>query len=118
MTVAHEMENSSLAVSSAEIAIATRDAKLNGVTVEAGEIIGVCEGRLCVSSKEFEEVLSHVLEEMDVANRELVSLYYGQGATESEAQHMASKIEERFPDIEVEVLCGNQAVYQYILGAE
>jgi dihydroxyacetone kinase-like predicted kinase len=55
---------------------------------------------------------------MDVANRELVSLYYGQEVSESEAKEMATKIEHFYPDIEVEVLCGNQAIYQFILGAE
>jgi DAK2 domain fusion protein YloV len=116
--IAEEMVASSTSVTSAEIAIATRDADLNGVSVEEGETIGVCEGRLCVSSTEFEEVLTHVLKEMDVANRELVSLYYGQEVSESEAKEMASKIEHFYPGIEVEVLCGNQAIYQFILGAE
>ena len=116
--VAEEMVASSTAVTSAEIAIATRDAELDGVSVEEGEIIGVCEGRLCVSSTEFEEVLIHVLKEMDVANRELVSLYYGQEVSEPEAKEMAAKIEQFYPDVEVEVLCGNQAIYQFILGAE
>jgi dihydroxyacetone kinase-like predicted kinase len=55
---------------------------------------------------------------MDVANRELVSLYYGQEVSEPQAKEMAAKIEQFYPEVEVEVLCGNQAIYQFILGAE
>ncbi len=116
--IADEMMASSTTVTSAEIAIATRDAELDGITVEEGEIIGVCEGRLCVSSTEFKEVLTHVLDDMDVANRELISLYYGEDVSEPEAKDMATQIEQLYPDVEVEVLCGNQSIYQFILGAE
>ena len=64
------------------------------------------------------EVLHRVLDEMDMSSRELVSIYYGKDVTESEAEAVAALILESHPDVEVELLPGGQAIYQYILGAE
>ncbi len=115
---AEQMFNTFNHISSAEIAIATRAAVLDGISVTAGEIIGVSEGKLCVCSKDIKEVLMETLDEMGAANRELISIYYGTDVSEPEAMEMAAQIESLYPDVEVEVLYGGQAIYQYILGAE
>jgi hypothetical protein len=116
--IAAAMTDACSQVSSGEIAVATRSAQLHGVTVAEGEVIGVANGRLCASSNEMDDVLSCILDEMGVAERELVSVYYGDNVSESEAEKLASKISTLYPDAEVEILHGGQAIYQYILGAE
>ena len=116
--IADQMRSTFSQVASAEIAIATREAVLDGISVSAGEVIGISEGTLCASGTDINDVLSEVLEEMKAADRELISIYYGLDVSEPEAQEIAAVIESLYPDIEVEVLCGGQAIYQYILGAE
>ncbi len=105
-------------VSSGEIALATRSAQLHGVTVSEGEVIGVANGRLCASSAEIGDVLECVLDEMDMDDRELLTIYYGDEVSETEADKMAEEISILYPDAEVEVLRGGQSIYQFILGAE
>ncbi len=112
------MNEAILQVASGEIAIATRDAKLDGVTVNEGQLIGVAEGRLCVASSDMAEIVGQVLAAMDIEERELVSIYYGQDATEREAEDLASCVESLYPELEVEILSGGQAIYHYIIGAE
>lgn len=55
---------------------------------------------------------------MAMADRELLSLYYGADVTPQDAEQVAAQIEALYPDVEVEVLSGGQAHYFYILGAE
>jgi hypothetical protein len=55
---------------------------------------------------------------MEMDERELVSLYYGQDVMEDEATAVAEQIESLYPDVEVEILPGGQPHYFYILGAE
>jgi dihydroxyacetone kinase-like predicted kinase len=55
---------------------------------------------------------------MEMEEREIVSLYYGQDVSVAEAQALAEQIESLYPDVEVELLDGGQAHYYYILGAE
>jgi hypothetical protein len=117
-TAAASMNEACSHVSSGEIAFATRSANLHGVTVEEGEIIGVANGRLCASSSEVSEVLQCILEEMDMKNRELISVYYGSEVSEDDAESLAEEIVSLYPEAEVEVLRGGQSIYQYILGAE
>jgi len=115
---AQKMKDACAQVASGEITVATRSVDLDGVSVEEGQIIGVVDGRLLASGSDIEEILSAVLAEFEMDERELVSMYYGEGASESDAQLLASKITELYPDVEVEVLDGGQAIYQYIIGAE
>jgi len=105
-------------VASGEIAIATRSVVLDGVTVEEGQIIGVVDGRLTAAGEDIEIILEQILEEMDIESRELVSLYFGQDVSESDAEEVAALIEARYSHLEIEVLSGGQAIYQYIIGAE
>ena len=49
---------------------------------------------------------------------EILSLYYGEGVTEEEAQALEKEILEYMPNLEVEVHAGGQAVYYYLLSLE
>jgi hypothetical protein len=105
-------------VSTGEITQATRTVTIDDVDVNEGEILGLVNGRLCTSGATIKGVLGRMLAEMDMDDRELVSLYYGADVNEQDAQQVADQIEELYPDVEVEVLPGGQAHYFYILGAE
>ena len=113
-----EMKFACECVTSGEITVATRSVVLDGVNVEEGQIIGVVNGRLRAAGEDVDLVLQQVLEEMNIESRELVTLYYGQDVSKFEAEEVAAKIEDLHSHLEIEVLPGGQAIYQYILGAE
>jgi dihydroxyacetone kinase-like predicted kinase len=98
--------------------LATRSAVLDGVTVGEGQYIGIADGRLCTAGSDMPAILPKVLEEMAMDERELLSIYYGQDVLPAEAESLAKQIESLYPDLEIEVLFGGQAIYHYILGAE
>ena len=49
---------------------------------------------------------------------ELVSIYYGEDIKEEEASELSKKIEEKYPDLDVELNYGGQPIYYYILSVE
>ena len=49
---------------------------------------------------------------------EIISIYYGQKVTENDAAAIADKIEELYPDVDVEVNMGGQPIYYYIISVE
>ena len=49
---------------------------------------------------------------------ELITLYYGDGTDEGQAQGLAEKAEELFDGCDVEMHYGGQPVYPYILSVE
>ena len=59
-----------------------------------------------------------MLDKMIDEDSELVSLYNGKDYSEDEASKLAGMIEEKYPDIEVEVNYGGQPLYYVILSVE
>ena len=53
----------------------------------------------------------------DVYKRQ-VSIYYGADETEEHAQEIGKMIEEKYPDVEVEINCGGQPIYYFVISVE
>jgi uncharacterized protein len=115
---AKAMEMSYAYVATGEITRATRTVEIDGIKVEEGALLGLVNGRLCASGPEMNDILDSVLADMEMEEREILSIYYGQDVTDAEASAFGRQIEERYPDVEVELLPGGQSHYFYILGAE
>lgn len=105
-------------IETGEITTATRSATINGVQVTDGQIIGLHNGELKVTSTKIEEVARALLKEMNSADREIITLYYGETVSESDANALADLLQEGWPDQEIEVIAGGQPHYHYILSAE
>lgn len=112
------MSGTAQEVATGEITRATRTVTLDGVEVNEGEYIGLVDGRLCTSGSELTAVLNAVLIAMEMEERELLSIYYGQDISEDAAGELAAQIEGQYEEIEIELLPGKQPYYFYILGAE
>ena len=68
--------------------------------------------------KSIEATLIGALKKLVDEDTEIISLFYGADISEKEAQETALKIEENFPDTEVELDYGGQPVYYYIASVE
>lgn len=112
------MEAAAQQVCTGELTRATRSVTLNGVVVQEGEIIGLVDGALSASGPDLYDVLTQVLQAMTIAEREILSVYYGADVREEDAREIAAQISARYPDVDVEILPGGQAHYFYIIGAE
>lgn len=101
-----------------ELTNATRDATINGVTVKSGQIIGLIDDKLAHAGDELEDVAMRTLELAGAESRELVTVYYGNGLSEDEAQKVADRVQERYPATVVETHAGRQPFYYFIIGLE
>jgi DAK2 domain fusion protein YloV len=105
-------------VESGEVTTATRSVELDGVQVNAGEIIGLVNERLVAAGSTIDQVVLQMLEEMALADREILTLYYGNGIKTEQADLLAAKTRERYPDQEIEVVEGNQPHYHFFMSVE
>ncbi|HNT74145.1 MAG TPA: DAK2 domain-containing protein [Anaerolineae bacterium] len=105
-------------VTTGEITWATRDVELNGIEVREGDAIGLLDGDLVVDTRSFEEAVRWLLAEADLEDRELVTLYYGEGVNPEQAQALTDELIEAYPDLEFEVVEGLQPHYPYIISIE
>ena len=49
---------------------------------------------------------------------ELISIYYGEDISDEDAEELAGQIEEKYPDVDVELQEGGQPIYYYVLSVE
>ena len=116
--VVEAMNESLLQVESGELTKATRTVELNGVSVTEGQIIGIHNGDLVVAADSIEEGLMKLLEQIGTEDFEQITLFYGNGMTEEEADKYVEMIGERYPDHEVECHYGGQPHYFFSLSVE
>ncbi|MBI3361883.1 MAG: DAK2 domain-containing protein [Chloroflexi bacterium] len=116
--VARAMTAAFQAIETGEITTATRDVELNGVTCRAGQIIGLHNGDLTVAAESVEATVLDLLKKMRAAERELITLYYGEPVTAADAAAQVEAIRARYPDQEIELVEGGQPHYHYIVSAE
>ncbi len=101
-----------------EVTTATRTVEIDGVNVKEGQIIGMLNGKLIVSSPNLEDTCFSLLENIDMDDTELITMFYGGNIKKSEVDRIAAMIGEAYPDHEVEVQAGGQPHYQFIFSIE
>ncbi|MGL4738584.1 MAG: DAK2 domain-containing protein [Cellulosilyticaceae bacterium] len=114
---AEAMKEAMETVETAQITIAVRDTTIDGQEIKDGEYLGILEGNIVVHNKDLKEAFKEVLEKMN-ADAEMISVYYGQEISEDVAGEYLEIAEEVFEDADVELHCGNQPVYYFMISAE
>lgn len=117
-TNAKMMERAAQSVRTAEITTATRDARINGVSVAEGGIVGLLDGELTAAGSTLEEVVQEMLRQMKAEEQEIITIYYGEGIPVVEAERLADAIRLSYPQQEVELVEGGQPHYHYIISVE
>jgi DAK2 domain fusion protein YloV len=115
---ADAMIEATQSVRTGEITRAIRSASINGLEVEEGEIIGLVDGELTASGKTIEETVLQTLEQMNAAEHEIIAAYYGEDVTQAQAEELVTKLRERYPEQDWELIEGGQPHYHYIMSAE
>jgi uncharacterized protein len=105
-------------IATGELTQAVRDAQIDGVAVSAGDYIGLANGKLATSGRDQTEVLRDLLTRMGAGERELITLFSGHDVSSADAEAMAERVRDWFPEQEVEVQRGGQPFYAYVVSAE
>lgn len=112
--MAEEMQK----VKTGQVTYAVRDTAMDGKEIKAGNIMGIGDKTICSVGSDIAEVTFELLESLLDDESELVSLYFGQDGSEEDAQALADRIMEAYPELEVDVHSGGQPIYYYILSVE
>lgn len=113
---AAEMRELLSGVTTGEVTIASRDVEMNGLEVRKGAWLGLAEGKAVAGGPDFDEVAMAVAEQLLAEPRGVMTLLTG--ADEPELDALLKRIQERHPDVELEVQAGGQPHYPLLLSAE
>lgn len=117
-TNARRMLEAAQQVVTIEVTQAVRDTRYNGFRVKTGDVIGLFNSELVSVGQDEHQVVLDILSKIDIDPFEIVTIYFGQNNSQSQAESLADKIKGLCPDMEVEVHDGGQPHYHYIISLE
>ena len=110
------MTESLKAVSSGEITYAVRDTTIDGREIHSGDILFLGDNGLLSAEKDILSAVREALPKM--GEGEILSLYYGEDVKAEDAEALVSEMQKDYPDLEIELQNGGQAVYYYLVSLE
>lgn len=117
-SVAADMISALEDVDTAEITTAVRSVEIDGVNVEEGETIALFNGKLLVSAGSLEEACNSLLNNLELDNYELITLFHGEDVSNQVANQITDEIRSSHPQLEIELQDGGQPHYQFIISFE
>lgn len=112
------MESEMGNVKTIQVTYAVRTTNIDGIDIEEGDIMAIGDQGILAVGKETEGTALEALKSIQDGGSELITVYYGSGVTVDEAQALASKAAQLFPDKEIELQYGGQPIYYYLISAE
>jgi hypothetical protein len=105
-------------VKTGQVTYAVRDTVIDDKEIKEGDYMGIGDAGILSVNQDIKQAFLDMIAEMVSEESAIVSIYYGEDVTEEDAQDLASEIEAKFSDLEVEVQPGGQPVYYYIASVE
>lgn len=101
-----------------QVTAAVRETELDGFSIKIGDIIGLDGKKVIAKADSIDDAVIDVLDKLVDDFSEVITLYYGEGVDEAQAQELASKLEEKYEDFDIIVYHGGQPNYPYLLSVE
>ena len=112
------MTDSLSTVDTMQITYAARNSDFDGYLIQEGDYLAMVGSSLFGTSRDITVLLQALAEKIRDDGKEFVTIYYGEDIQEKHAQKAADLFAEICPDADVNLLCGGQPVYYYMISAE
>ena len=113
-----EMMEAMANVKTGQITYAVRDTKIDDKEIRQGNIMGIGDHGILAVGEGIEDTAAETVKAMADEESEIISIYYGSDVTEEDAQKLADRLEEAYPDLDVEINEGGQPIYYYVISVE
>ena len=110
----HAIDN----VVSGQVTYAVRNTKINDFNLKKGDIIGLDDKRILSKAETIAECTVSLVDVLKDSTHFSINLYYGADITEDYAEAVRTIVQEKYPECDVELFNGGQAVYYFIISLE
>ncbi len=115
---AEEMTESIGNVKTGQVTYAVRDTRIDELDIHQGDIMGIGDNGILAVGQDIQKVAVDMTCKMTDEDSELISVYYGADVTEADAEEVSSRLEEIYPDFDIEINYGGQPIYYFVISVE
>lgn len=112
------MNTARSSVTSGSVTYAVRKTHIDGFDLSEGDIIGIEGGKIQSKDKLVSEATVKLIEKIMTEDKVNITLFYGEGVNEDEANALCETLQGKYPDCEVSAINGGQPVYYYLISIE
>ena len=105
-------------VTTAQVTYAARNSDFDGFAINAGDYLALTDGKLFGTERELDGLLDKLAALAAEKGAEFITVFYGDGISEADAQHAEQRFIDACPEAEVSLLPGGQPVYYYSISIE
>ena len=117
-TIAKAMTDAAQCVSTAQITYAARNSDFDGFDIHEGDYLALLDGKLLGTDRDVSALLDGLSDEAASREAEFITVFYGEDVNEEDARKACDAFTRKCPDAEVNLICGGQPVYYYIISIE
>ena len=105
-------------VVTAQVTYAARNSDFDGFAISAGDYLALTDGKLFGTDQKLETLLDQLAALAADKGAEFITVFYGDGVTQEDAQRAEQRFADACPEAEVSMLPGGQPVYYYMISVE
>lgn len=105
-------------VKSGEVTFSIRDCELNGIRIAKGDYIGIYEKEIVVGVKDKFTALVELVDKMIDEESAILTIFLGADVKREDFVSYKKAIEEKYPDLNIDVKEGKQNVYSFLISVE
>ncbi len=110
------MSEAFAAVHTLSVTRAVKDAAIDGLSIKAGEYMGLCDRKIGYTGTDYEIIILEMLRNFPDAS--FVTVLWGDEVTEEAANVIFEKMKAIIPDAECNLLRGGQPLYDFVISVE
>lgn len=112
------MTEAAAGVTTAQITYAARNSDFDGFAINEGDYLALLDGKLFGTERDITSLLTRLAALAAEREAAFVTLFYGEGVSQEEAEAAQALFTEACPETEVSLLSGGQPVYYYTISIE
>ncbi len=105
-------------VKSGEVTFSIRDCELNGIRIQKDDFIGIYEKEIVVGAKDKFVALQELVDKMIDEESAILTIFLGEDVKREDFVSTKKAIEEKYPDLNIDIKDGKQNVYSFLISVE
>ena len=114
----HEMKSALKNVKSGEVTFAIRDTKFGDINIKKDDYIGIFEKDIVIDSPNKIGACRYLIDQMIDEDSSIITIIYGEDVTDKEIEQIKRYVEDKYPEVDVDIHNGKQPVYSFLIGVE